>query len=127
MPFTALAIGAGAGLLKNYAVDVPEANRQRQLAAATQRYSPWTGNKATAPQDPNVMGSLVSGGVQGAQLGAAIQNANAQSNWLNRGGSPQYTSQLNWGNPWAQGTFGPSATPANGGWGAAFDAMPGTN
>lgn len=98
MPFTALAIGAGAGLLKSELVDRPKEQRQRTLAAATQRYSPWTGLKAQPIQEADPMGSALTYGSTGAQMGVNMQNATAQQNlmqaqskWLNN--NPYSSSQ----------------------------------
>lgn len=128
MPITALAIGAGAGLLKSELLDRPREQKQRTLAAETQRYSPWTGLKADPIHEADPLGSALTFGSQGAMLGAGIQNAQAQqglmkaqTNWLNAGGSPQYTAAqtatsaptyYGWGSygpkqsPWAMGSMG---------------------
>lgn len=91
MPFTALAIGAGAGLLKAELVDKPQADRQRKLAAATQRYSPWTGLQAQPVKEADPVGSALSFGATGAQLGAGYQDSmakkklmEAQASWLDK-------------------------------------------
>lgn len=120
MPITALAIGAGVGLLKSEAVDRPREQRQRKLAAETQRYSPWTGLQAQPVQEADPLGSALSFGATGAQMGAGMENAKAQkglmeaqSRWLNSGGSPAYTAaqtstlQPNYG--W--GSYGPGGNP----------------
>jgi hypothetical protein len=116
-PLTLLAIGLGAGLLKSEAIDRPAANRQRKLAAETQKYSPWTGLKAEEVKEPNAMGDMLTFGATGAQLGAGLQNAEAskglmkaQQNWLSRGGSPMYTAATYAGptpraNPWRLGDY----------------------
>lgn len=84
---------AGAGLIKAEAIDGPKAERQRKLAAATQRYSPWTGLKANAVQEADPFGSALQYGATGASLGANIQSAQNQSdlmakmgNYYDRGG-----------------------------------------
>lgn len=101
MSFVAVAIGAGAGLLKSEAIDAPKADRQRKLAAETQRYSPWTGLKANPVQEADPVGSALQFGATGAQLSSGMQNADAQkglmeaqTNWLNKGGKPQYAAAL---------------------------------
>lgn len=119
MSWVAVGIGVGAGVLKNYAIDQPAANRQRKLAGQTQAFSPWTGLKADAPQDPNVMGNMLSMGSQAAMLGQGIKNAGAQkdlmeaqSSWLNRGGSPMYTQAVGGSVPGGAGgwgSYGPSS------------------
>jgi hypothetical protein len=78
MPIMALAIGAGAGLLKSELVDRPKEARQRKLAAETQRYSPWTGMQAGQVQEADPMGSALAFGAAGAQVqgGMAQQDIN---------------------------------------------------
>ncbi len=76
MAFTGLAIAAALALAKNKLIDQPAADRQRKLAASTQRLSPWTGLQAQAPQDPNVMGDLLDYGVTGAKMGSNYAKAN---------------------------------------------------
>lgn len=72
-----LGIGAGVGALKYFGADQPKAAKERQLAAATQRYSPWTGMQAKAPENPSALGDVLSTAGAGAQLGGAINSANA--------------------------------------------------
>lgn len=73
MPILAMAIGAGAGLLKSELVDRPKENRQRKLAAATQRYSPWTGLQAGQISEADPMGSAIAFGATGAQIGTGME------------------------------------------------------
>lgn len=91
MSWVAVAIGAGAGLVKSEAIDAPKAERQRTLAAATQRYSPWTGLKADPVQEADPMGSMLQYGATGASIGQGLKSAdadtalkNAQTDWLKR-------------------------------------------
>lgn len=106
---------AGVGLLKAETVDKDKEDRQRKLAAETQRLSPWTGNKAGEIKEADPIGSALQYGATGAQLQQGYQNsqanqklANAQANWLNAGGSPQYTSQVGQSNPYmGWGSRGP--------------------
>lgn len=65
--------GMGAGLLKSELVDRPQANRERQLAATTAALSPWTGLTPSMPNEANPFGSLMQGGLAGAQLGQGMQ------------------------------------------------------
>lgn len=61
--------GAGLGLVKNNQ-DKAEYNRQKELAAQTAQYSPWTGMQADMPKNkPNAFGSLLQGALGGAQMG----------------------------------------------------------
>lgn len=68
-----LLAGMGAGLLKSELVDRPQADRQRKLAATTAALSPWTGMTPTMPQEANPLGSIMQGGLAGAQIGQAMQ------------------------------------------------------
>lgn len=75
MPITGLAIAAGIGLLKSQTVDKDKEKRQRKLAAATQRYSPWTGLQAGPIQEADPFGSALQYGAAGAQMGAGYANS----------------------------------------------------
>lgn len=57
-----------AGLAKSAAIDVPAAARQRKLAAATQRFSPWTGMQAGPVKEADPLGSALSFGLTGLSL-----------------------------------------------------------
>jgi hypothetical protein len=65
--------GAGMGLLKSNE-DEAKANRQRQLAATTALYSPWTGMKPNEVQEASTMGATLGGAAQGAALGQSFGN-----------------------------------------------------
>ncbi len=97
--------GAGVGVGKSELVDRPREERQRKLAAQTQRYSPWTGLQAQPIQEAKPFDSALQYGGTGAMMASGINNQQAQTDWLNRGGSPQYPGAQTWGR------FGPSATP----------------
>lgn len=99
MALTGLAIAAALSLAKSKLVDEPAAARQRKLAAATQRYSPWTHMQAQAPQDPNVLGQALQYGGTGAAIGSQLGK-----------GTPDPTKGVtskaaNVGNPYAQGGY----------------------
>lgn len=96
MPWVLPVAMAAAALVKSEAVDKPREDRQRKLAAATQRYSPWTGLKAGNIQEASPFSDMLQYGTQGAALGQSMDNASAQqglmkaqSDWLKNGGSPQ--------------------------------------
>lgn len=96
-----LGIGAGIGLLKGLLIDGPAAERQRKLQAATARFSPWTGLKPEPVKEADTVGDVLQGGTQAAMLQQSMQNAaadrglkDAQSKWLNAGGTPQYTAAM---------------------------------
>jgi hypothetical protein len=70
------AAGAGLGLAKYFAFDKPANDRERTLAATTQKFSPWTGLQAQAPGQVNPMGSTMQGAAAGAGLGQNMSAAN---------------------------------------------------
>lgn len=82
MAFTGLAIAAALALAKDKLVDEPAAQRKRKLAAATDRYSPWTGQHGGQVNDPNYIGDAMSAGATGAMIGQGITNSNAQNDFL---------------------------------------------
>ncbi len=68
-----VAVGmAAAGLLKSELIDKPAAERQRKLAGATQRYSPWTGLQAGKVQEADPFGSAMKYGTTGAMMSNAM-------------------------------------------------------
>lgn len=106
-----LLLGAGAGLLKSELVDKPRANKERELAARTAELSPWTGMSPTMPEEANPMGSMLQGGLAGAQLGQGLQAANQQEEMLKmfqqqqlqNQAPPSYSPKMggNVGSPWS--------------------------
>ncbi len=128
MPFTAMAIAAGVGAVvgvgKHELIDNPQADKKRELNAATQRYAPWTGLKATPFEEPNLAGTALGTAVTGASLMGSIQNAtaskdlmNAQTAWL-KGDAPEgATSPWGWGSQMqaAGGAAGGAPGPTSGG------------
>jgi hypothetical protein len=112
-----LGVGAGAGLAKTELIDQPQYQKQKQLAAATQRYSPWTGMKATAPEQPNPLGNMMQFGATGAALGQGVGAAQQQQamnqnmgNWMNA--QTNYLNNMN-----------PATAPIPGGGGMAPGMM----
>jgi hypothetical protein len=68
------AAGALAGKAKNDRARQVE-TADRNLAAETQRYSPWTGISAGPIRHANSQfGDVFSGGVQGAMMGNSVKN-----------------------------------------------------
>lgn len=62
---TALLLGLGtsaASSAAKYASSKAQADKDRELASQTARYSPWTGLKMDAPKDPS-LGDAVAGGL----------------------------------------------------------------
>lgn len=82
MAFAGLAIAAALALAKSKMVDEPAAARKRKLAAATERFSPWTGMHAGPVDEPNALGSMMSAGATGAMIGQGVANSNAQNSYL---------------------------------------------
>lgn len=64
-----MTIGLLAGLAKSVLVDKPQEDRDRQLAAATQRLSPWTHLQANPIQKANPFGNMLQFGATGAMVG----------------------------------------------------------
>ncbi len=69
-------IGLGAGLLNGIS-KTAQANKQRQLAAQTQLYSPWTHMSAQPVQEANLVGDTLSGGLAGLMYGQLNPSAAA--------------------------------------------------
>jgi hypothetical protein len=89
-----LLIGGAAGLAKSHFIDKPKEQRQRKLAAETQRYSPWTGMQADKVQEADPFGSALQYGTTGAMMSAQHSQMEsdkklneAMTNRLNTGGS----------------------------------------
>lgn len=74
-------IGGALGLAKGATIDKDKANRQRELAAATARYSPWTGLQAQPVQEADPWGSALQGATAGAGMGQSFGAANAQQEY----------------------------------------------
>jgi hypothetical protein len=119
-------IGLGAGGLKYLFSDLPREHRERALAAATARYSPWTGLKPEAPKEADLMGNAIQFGSTGAAMGQnyeSFENAQKESklrqDWLSGHASPGARNPYAGGSPWAGvksdgpvGSYG--AVPATG-------------
>lgn len=101
--------GAGAGALiglgKYFAFDRPNYQKKMALTAATQRYSPWTGMSAQAPDAPNPLGAALGMGAAGAQMGQNISSANRADQM-----STAYMNYLNKSSP---ATTGSGAAPSS--------------
>lgn len=74
-----LAIGALVGVAKNQLVDVPREKKQRALAAATQRLSPWTGLQAQPIQQADLLGNALQFGSTGAGMKNALYSKNSDA------------------------------------------------
>lgn len=89
-PLAMMGIGAGLGILKSQTIDKQKEKKARELAAATQRYAPWTGLKAGPIEEADALGSALKYGATGASMGAGIQEADlneALAKRLNSGGN----------------------------------------
>ena len=75
MALTGLAIAAAIGLAKSEFVDKPKEQRQRKLAAETQRLSPWTGLQAGQIQEADPVGTAMQFGATGAQIGSGYKKS----------------------------------------------------
>ncbi len=82
---TAAMLAAGAA--KSAAVDAPRADRQRKLAAETQRYSPWTGMSAEPVKEADYFGNMLQFGTTGAMLGQGVRNMGLQADMQGKMGS----------------------------------------
>lgn len=79
MALTGLAIGAALALAKSELVDRPQANKKRQLAAATAAYSPWTGMKPNEVTEADPIGGMLAFGGAGAAIGSSVHKANSEA------------------------------------------------
>lgn len=83
-PLTLALIGGGVGLGKNLLFDQPAEKKDRAVAAAVARFSPWThldpGNYM--PKRADMFGSVLQGGTTGAMLGQGMQNQDAYNSYL---------------------------------------------
>lgn len=68
------ALGVGSHLSKQ-----AQAERDRKVQSATTRYSPWTGMVAKAPEDSNLFGQLLQGGLTGAMVGQGYEQLAANA------------------------------------------------
>lgn len=75
-PLLLAGIGAATGVAKN-AIQAGQEGKDRQLAADTQRYSPWTGMQAQTPKRGNLMGDVLGGATSAASFGQQFQNPGA--------------------------------------------------
>ncbi len=72
MSFVATAaIGGGLGLAQ-YGVQQGENSRQRQVQAAMEKYSPWTGQHGHPVANANPVADIAQGAVAGAGVGQGI-------------------------------------------------------
>lgn len=83
-PLGMMAVGAGMGLGKSMLFDAPAEAKQRQLAAQTAIYSPWTGldPMSQIPKRTDAFGSAMQGGMAGAQMGMGLEEQKQQKEML---------------------------------------------
>jgi hypothetical protein len=83
-PLGMAGIMAALGLAKSAFVDAPAAERQRQLAAETMRYSPYTGMTPNAVKEADPFGSAFQFGFTGAALGQGAEQNQAYQEYLDK-------------------------------------------
>lgn len=100
LPAVAAGIGALTGAMKNNAAKKQE-NADRELAAATQQNSPWTGLQAQPIRRAgsafgDVFGGALSGGLQGASLQSAFgaPAAAGKNTWENLAKAPRDANMM---------------------------------
>ncbi len=81
-PLTLAAIGAALGAAKGEFIDKPREQRQREVAATTQRFSPWTGMSAGPIKEADTFGNVLQGGMTGASLGQGLESQAAYKDAL---------------------------------------------
>lgn len=85
LPLWALmAIG---GAAKSKLIDEPKEQRERELAAKTALYSPWTGMKPEKVKEADPIGEAFGWGLTGHQLSVAEQNRKLLEKAANQAGS----------------------------------------
>lgn len=92
-----LLAGAALGVLKG-GMDQKQEARDRQAAAATQRYQPWTGIATPEIKRGDMLGSTMQGGLAGAMMGQSLGASGTAAQTANAGG----------GNVWAGMNANPS-------------------
>ena len=78
-----LLTGVGAGLVKGD-LDKDKQKKDAKLQSEIARYSPWTGMQASAPQQADMAGSALQGGMAGASFGQSWDQAEAQDAFQNK-------------------------------------------
>lgn len=91
-PITMAAIMGGAGLLKSELVDRPREERQRQQAAVTARWSPWTNMAPNQVREADPFGAALQGGITGAVMAQNLQGGDGKQKDLNEVASQQQPS-----------------------------------
>jgi hypothetical protein len=87
-PLMAAGLMALAGLAKSELVDKPKEGRQREYAAKTLKYSPWTGLTPGAVEEADPLGTAMQWGTTGGQMASNMNMQEAYTNRMNTGGSP---------------------------------------
>jgi len=82
-PLTLAAIGAGLGLLRSRQQG-KAAERQRQLAANTALFRPFTGLTPQVPGEVDTLGNVLQGALAGGQFGGALEAQEAQKTFNER-------------------------------------------
>jgi hypothetical protein len=74
-PFTIALLGGGLFGLGKTAYDSAGRSSDKEVQAATTRYSPWTGMKGAQPREVDPFGNVLKGGLSGAMLANIGTNA----------------------------------------------------
>ena len=78
-----LTVALIASMIGKTAMDVGKEKRDRKLAAATQKFSPWTGLRAGEIQEADPFGNVAQFGMAAAGNEQAVQKQAMQEKWLN--------------------------------------------
>lgn len=115
-PLTLALLGGGLGIIQGREKQQQE-QKDRELAAQTQKYSPWTHLQAQPVQRaPSLLNSGLQGGLGGASFGQSLTNntndqkfKDAQINYLNnQSGAGQSPMQVVQAQP--QGAYNPDGS-----------------
>lgn len=96
--------GAGLGAAKYYGVDKPQEKKDRQIAAVTAQYSPWTGMKPQDVKQSSAFGDVLQGGTMGLGMGQNLQAAANQNAMQDKQGG-LIDAQTNYYNALGQGAY----------------------
>lgn len=97
---------AAIGIAKSEFIDRPKEERQRKLAAETQRYSPWTGLQAGGVQEADPLGSALAFGATGAQISNGMQQQQINNKLAERAMQAPMSTNYNF-TPYGGGTWAP--------------------
>jgi hypothetical protein len=98
--------------------------RDRELAAETQRYSPWTGMRAGGIQEADAVGTIGSGVMAGYQMEQGMDAQSAQKDYQNKklANEDRYLNIME--NQGKGSSAAPSQGPMMSGWGGGAQMGP---